>query len=61
MLWAFNGLVHGMIIFFFILWIEDFEVLDSSGYPGGLAAFSLTVYSSIILVNYYYKYFRLLI
>lgn len=53
MLWAFNGLVHGMIIFFFILWIEDFEILDDSGYPGGLAAFSLTVYSSIILVYIY--------
>lgn len=50
MLWAFTGLVHGMIIFFFILWILDYEIVEDNGFPGGLAAFSLTVYSSIILV-----------
>ncbi|CAK84558.1 unnamed protein product (macronuclear) [Paramecium tetraurelia] len=49
-LWAFNGLVHGMIIFFFILWILDYEIVEDNGFPGGLAAFSLTVYSSIILI-----------
>ncbi|CAD8102056.1 unnamed protein product [Paramecium sonneborni] len=50
MLWAFTGLVHGMIIYFFILWILDYEIVEDNGFPGGLAAFSLTVYSSIILI-----------
>lgn len=50
MVWAFTGLVHGMLIFFFILWILDYESMDSEGYPGGMAPFSLTVYSAIIVV-----------
>ncbi|CAD8112753.1 unnamed protein product [Paramecium primaurelia] len=50
LLWAFNGLVHGMIIFFFVLWIMDYEIVQDSGESSSLAPFSLTVYSCIILI-----------
>ncbi|CAD8207799.1 unnamed protein product [Paramecium pentaurelia] len=50
LLWAFNGLVHGMIIFFFVLWIMDYEIVQNSGESSSLAPFSLTVYSCIILI-----------
>ncbi|CAD8196188.1 unnamed protein product [Paramecium octaurelia] len=50
MLWAFNGLVHGMIIFFFVLWITDYEIVQNTGESSSLAPFSLTVYSCIILI-----------
>lgn len=50
MMWAFTGVLHGMIIFFFLFWIMDYEALNINGYPGGLAPYSLTVYTAIILV-----------
>lgn len=50
MMWAFTGVVHGIIIFFFLFWIMDYEALNIDGITGGLAPFSLTVYTAIILV-----------
>ncbi|CAD8163492.1 unnamed protein product [Paramecium pentaurelia] len=50
MMWAFTGILHGMIIFFFLFWIMDYEALNIDGYTGGLAPYSLTVYTAIILV-----------
>ena len=50
MQWAFTGLLHGLLIFFFLFWIMDNESLNIDGITGGLAPYSLTVYTAVILV-----------
>jgi phospholipid-transporting ATPase len=48
--WYFQGLVHGIIVFFITMGCFNFEIMDIWGMPVGLSAFSLTIYTSIIFV-----------
>ena len=50
--WAFQGVIHALIIYFFGYWCFDKESLVKKGYPGGMSSFSLTLFTSVILVIY---------
>jgi hypothetical protein len=44
--------LHGLIVFFYGYWTFDKESIGSHGFPGGMCAFSLTLFSAIIFVKY---------
>ena len=55
-IWVFQGLVHGLLIFLFNMYIFSYHIANADGYTTDLWIMSITLYTSIILVDYYYNY-----
>ncbi len=49
-LWVAQGLVHGLLIFLFNMYIFNYQIAISDGYTTDLWIMSITLYTSIILV-----------
>ena len=59
-IWVFQGLVDGLLIFLFNMYIFEYQIVNSEGYTTDIWIMSITIYTTIILVclSFFIKSFR---
>lgn len=50
LIWVFQGLVHGLLIFLFNMYIYQYHIATADGYTTDIWIMSITIYTTIILV-----------
>ena len=55
-LWVFQGLVHGLVIFLFNMYIFEYQIATSEGYTTDIWIMSITIYTTIILVYFEFSF-----
>jgi len=53
-LWIWQGIIHGLFIFFFCMYYLGSDINNQYGYSSDIWLNSITLYSSIIMVNIYF-------